>query len=120
MQKIRGAIQGIDDPGELARSRMAGLLREEGVVRVTLADAFQDGLLGGLVHLGDVVVASLRADLELIEARQGAHSDVASAARGLYGGVEQGLHGAGIVQSAGLIATGSASGRHTMHIARTP
>jgi hypothetical protein len=30
------------------------------------------------------------------------------------------LHGAGIVQSAGLIATGAASGRHTMQIARTP
>ena len=79
-----------------------------------MTDAFQNRLFGCLVDLCDVIVAGLGADFELVEPGQGTDGDIAGAARGLYGGVEEGLHGGAIVQS----ATGAASHRHTRQTMR--
>ena len=66
----------------------AAFLGEEGVVGVQAPDGLDDVGLGGAVDLGDVVVATLAVDLDGIEARHGAHDDVAGAACGFDRNIE--------------------------------
>ena len=58
------------------------------MVRIQPADGLDDVGFGGLVDLGDEVVAALAFDLDGFEARDGADDDVAGAARGFDRDIE--------------------------------
>ena len=58
------------------------------MVRMQAADGLDDVRFGGAIDLGDVVVAALAVDFDGFEARDGAHDDVAGAARGANRDVE--------------------------------
>jgi hypothetical protein len=62
VQEVGGAVQRVDDPGELAvlgAMLAAGLLGQDAVAGVGLEQRLDDGLLGRLVDLGDEVVGPL-------------------------------------------------------------
>jgi len=93
VEEIRGAVERVDDPDGLVLAAASALLGQERVRGVVAADAGDDLLLGGLVDLGDEVVAPLGVDGERFEAVQAAHDQLAGAARGAHGNVEKRLHG---------------------------
>ena len=66
----------------------AAFLGEEGMVGMQAADGLDDVGLGGAIDLGHVVVATLAVDFDGFEARDGAHDDVAGAARGANRDIE--------------------------------
>ena len=68
--------------------RGAAFLGEDGVIGMQAADGLDDVGFGGLVDLGDEVVAALAFDLDGFEARDGADDDVAGAARGFDRDIE--------------------------------
>ena len=59
---------------------------------IVLVDDVDDLALGGAVDLADVVVAALGGDLEALEPDQAADDDLAGAARGAHGDIEQWVH----------------------------
>src|SRR5205085_3381259 len=76
----------------------ARFLGQDAVARVSGEQRLDDGLLGGLVHLGDEVVRRLRVDLQQVEVERGPVDDRPCRARRLDGDVEHGMkrlrHGA--------------------------
>jgi len=93
VQEVGRAVERIDDPECIVLAGPAALLGEKCVLRVVTADDADDFLLGGVVDLGDEVVASLGGDGERLEAVQAPDDDLARAARGPNGNVEKRLHG---------------------------
>ena len=63
------------------------------VFGIVLVDDVDDLALGGAIDLADVVVAALGGDLEALEPYQAADDDLAGAARGAHGDIEQWMHG---------------------------
>src|ERR1700722_9079136 len=92
MQKIRGAVERIDDPDELVVAAAPAFLGEERVLRVAAADGGDDVGFGLAVDLGHEIVAALAVDFQGIEARKAAHDQVTGASGGAHAGIEQGLH----------------------------
>jgi hypothetical protein len=92
VHEVRGAVERVDDPDHVAVARCAAFLGEDRVVGVQPADRLDDVGFGRAVDLGHVVVAPLRMDFDGLEARDGAHDDVAGAARGSDCDVQERLH----------------------------
>jgi hypothetical protein len=88
VHEVGGAIERIDDPDHIAVARGAAFLGQEGVVRVEPADGLDDVGLGRAIDLGDVVVATLRMDLDGFESGNGTDDDVAGTARGAHRDVQ--------------------------------
>ena len=88
MHEVGGAVERVDDPDDFVVAGGAAFLGEDGVVGVQPADGLDDVGFGGLVDLGDEVVAALALDLDGFEARDGADDDVAGAARGFDRDIE--------------------------------
>ena len=93
MQEVGGAVERIDDPDRVVLAAAAALLGEDRVLGIVLVDDVDDLALGGAIDLADVVVAALGGDLQALEPHQAAHDDLAGAARGAHGNVEQWMHG---------------------------
>src|SRR6184192_3996980 len=93
VQEVGRAVERIDDPECIVLAGPAALFGENCVLRVVTADDADDFPLGGVVDLGDEVVASLGGDGERLEAVQAPDDDLARAARGPNGNVEKRLHG---------------------------
>ena len=93
VQEVGRAIQRIDDPYRVAVTARATFLGKEGMARVVALDDADDLCFGGLVDLGDEVVAALGRDLQGFHAVQAADDDFAGAAGGAHGNVEKRLHG---------------------------
>jgi hypothetical protein len=76
----------------------AGFFGQDAVARIGLQQHFDDGLLGGLVDLGDEVVGRLGVDLQQVEVQRGPVDDGPRSACRLDGDVEHGMkrlrHGA--------------------------
>ena len=72
---------------------LAALLGEKGVLRVVAADGGDDLAFGGVIDLGDEVVATLGSHRERLQAVQAADDDLAGTARGAHGNIEKRLHG---------------------------
>src|SRR5690606_34224801 len=84
----------IDDPDDVGvAAGLAALLGQEAMAGIGVAQRLDDGGLGRVVDAGDVDVVALDAGLHALVAREGAHDDVAGAARGFDRGVEVRVHG---------------------------
>jgi hypothetical protein len=93
VQKVSGAVQGINDPHRVVVTALAALFGQERVLRVMTAYGCDDLLFRGLVNLGDEVIAPLGGDREGLQAIEAADDDFAGAARGAHGNIEKRLHG---------------------------
>ena len=92
MQKIRGAIERIDDPHVFVVTAAAGFLAQHGVLRIAAANGGDDVRFGFAVDIGDEVVAALGVDFDRIETRQAAHDQITGAPGGAHADIEQWLH----------------------------
>ncbi len=70
VQKIGGAVQGVDDPHEFIVAAAARFLGENRMLRMAAADRRDDVRLGLAVDVGHEVVAALAVDFQRIEPRQ--------------------------------------------------
>src|SRR4029077_17929488 len=64
MQKIRGAIERIDDPHELALAAAARFFGQDCVLRIAAVDGGDDVRLGLAVDVGDEIIAALAVDFQ--------------------------------------------------------
>ena len=101
VHEVRGAVQGIDDPLEIAGPMRAAFLGEDGVVGIALADGVDDPPLRDPVDLGDEIVRRLLRDGERIEAVDAACDDVARLSGGADGDVQEWVVGHGSVTGKG-------------------
>ena len=92
MQKIRRAVERIDDPDEFAVAAAAAFLGEKRVLRVAAANGGDDVGFGLAVDVGDEIVAALAVDFQRIEPRQALDDQIAGAPRGTHADIEEWLH----------------------------
>ena len=92
MHEVRGAIQRVDDPRDLAGAAGAAFLGKEGVVRIRIAQRLDDGGLGRKIDAGDEVVQPLGGGFHALETSQAAHDDFTGATGSLHGSIQIGMH----------------------------
>jgi hypothetical protein len=92
VQKIRSAVEGVDDPNELAVAALPAFFGEERVIRMAAANGGHDVGFGLAVDVGDEVIAALAVDFQGIEARKTLDDQITGAPGGTHADIEQGLH----------------------------
>jgi len=93
MQEVGGAVERIDDPQHFVVAVLSAFLAQHGVLRIGLADDFDDFAFRAAVHLGDEIVAALALDQQLVDAISVAHDEVAGGTRGGNSDVDERMHG---------------------------
>ena len=100
MNKVGRAIQGINDPNVfvvvMQIGGRAGFFGQNRMIRVGLAQHFDDRLLGGLIHFSDKIVMVLGRDAQLLDFERGAIDDRGGATRGFHRGIDHGMHGGSV------------------------
>jgi hypothetical protein len=94
MEKIRGPVQGIDDPAQpgLGPPTETAFLGQDGMIRIDGTDHFQDGLLGPPVHLAHKIMTGFFLDLEVLDPVHLAEDDLTPPTGGTDGDIGDGLH----------------------------
>lgn len=93
MQKIRGAIQRVDDPYRVAVTAAPAFLGQKGMAGVMLTDELDDLGLGRMIDLADEIIASLGGDRQGFQAVQAADDDFGGRAGRADSDIEKRMHG---------------------------
>ena len=92
VQEVSGAIERVDDPGDVIESLtsidLRAFLAQKAVRGVALADGIDDQRFGFAVNLGDEIIALFLLNFEFVDAIKVAHDVVASEASGGNAGIE--------------------------------